>query len=365
VWAAKWWHEFMISLQIIWGWLRIPRSRPLPEIHTAVRYYVQRVAGSLSRLPAGRARKHLLALADIVARDGWPSVAAEVVRQHSSIVLREHEAYFQWRCGDIEGAYRIIAESLSLSHTVPQWAILLITSSLLQRRGECHLLDNGQSLLPPHICRFITQAKRSLEDLGQQRNALDLLDASRQCPTDMRQWAAEVVMRYGHINLVSPDDLSQEGAALWYLLNGKLSRSRQIARQALTNDMSRASPRLILASLYIPDRPNKARSVSEYLLFPELTHGFVSSERDVAKKLAKVIWEDGSPSYLDKEIDGAVQICMWQHDVGLLHLIAHIAWYAKRSFWSEYILNLFDEWGVVEYPMLRSWRISGKPITLC
>ena len=349
---------------MIWGGLRIPANSPPPDTYRAVRSYALGTGELLNGLPAERAKRHLLALCAFIAQEGWPSVAAELAHKYRAIVSPIYEAYYRWYCGDAVNAWRIVVESGCSPDDLPEWVPLLITSFLLGPKSNEYEMSSAQSLLPPSVLQFVAQQRHSQESLLRDQAAVDLLTAAKRCHREIQRWAAAVVLRRGHVGLLSPIDLSSEYAALWYLLNGEFGRAKQLARKALLKDKSLAIPRLVLASLWMPGRLEKAQKVVERLLFPELTHCHVSWEQEVARKIATVIREDVTLSSPDQEIGSTVQICQQAHDVALLHITAHVAWCAGLPSWSDPILRLFEDWGVAEYRTLQEWRRSGKPLAI-
>lgn len=362
--AIEWLHELLLSLRVFWGGLKIPANGPPPDTYRAVWSYAHDTADLLSRLPAERAKRHLLALCAFVAQEGWPSVAAELAHQYRAIVSPMYEAYYRWYCGDAVNAWRIVVESSCSPENLPEWVPLLITSLLLDPKGNDYEIGSAQSLLAPSVLQFVAQQRHCQEGLLGEQAAIDLLTAAKRCYREIQQWAAAIVLRHGHVGLVSPTDLSSEYAALWYLLNGEFYRAKQLARRALLRDKSLTIPRLVLASLWMPSRLEKAQKVVERLLFPEITHCYVNWEQDVARKIARVIREDVTLSSPDHEISDIVQTCQQAYDVALLHIAAHVAWCAGLPSWNDSVLRLLDDWGVAEYPTLQEWRTGGKPLAI-
>jgi hypothetical protein len=351
--AANWYHEFAVSLRVIWGWLRLPRGRPTPEAYVAVRTYALNIANAFSVLPTERAKRHLLALASLVAEEGWPSIALELAHRQRAVVPPVWETYYRWMCGDVISAARLLIDTVLPDGELPDWAPLLLAAFLLQDGDDGRYASCAHSVLGPRASLLVARLKQDTEDLLEPQEAADILRISRDCPRQFHQGISQFVFRYGYAGLVSAADLSDENAALWYLLNADFRHALQCARKALASNKALAIPRLVLASLWLCEQPHRAARVTERLLYPELTHGYLDTEQHVAKHLAKAIKQAGTSASWRDDVNDAIQTCIRTHDVPLLHLVAHIAWCMGEPSWSEEVLSVLENWRVEPYLLLQ------------
>lgn len=364
--VVRWLKELREGIWLIHTYLQTFRTSSIPDRYIALRSLTLEALRRWQLLSEDQASTWVDALAYLMYQDGYPSLALELVSKCSRFPheysLRQ-QALYRWNCGDTRGAWELLVRLAEVTDDLPAWSSTLsIACGIVEDNMEEEAMQRRIPVVSAHFIRLVRGLTRQSPTESDFRR---LLYTAGDYNEQIRQWAAETAMRCGFFSLVTPADLHPEAAAVWYLWYGKVRLAARTARKAYF--ANRGAPIACLTKALLDEalhRSQRAKRISERLLYPELTHGFVNRDRYVARAVSGCIWWNSDDERCLYEIQDAFDVSVRARDVVLLHFCACAANKLQERELVDHALDTLTNWKIPVYPLLQRWQENGDPLAV-
>lgn len=364
--VVQWLRELREGIWLICSYLRAFRASSVPDRYIALRCLTFEALRRWELLSEDKAGSWIDSLAYLLYRDGYPSLALELV-SHCSRFPYEYslrqQALYRWNCGDTRGAWELLVQLAEVTDDLPAWSSALsIACGIVDDNMDEQAVERRIPVGAVHFIRLVGGLMRRSPNESDFRR---LLYTAGDYDERVRQWTAETAVRCGFFSLVSPADLEPEAAAVWYLWYGNVKLAARTARKAYF--ANRGAPIACLMKALLDEvlhRPQRAKRISERLLYPELTHGFVNRDRYVARAVSRCIWWNSDLERCLYEIQDAFDVSVKARDVVLLHFCACAADKLQERELVDHALDILTNWRIPVYPLLQRWQENGDPLAV-
>jgi len=346
----RWLKDIQVGLVLLWGYARLPSRRPIPELHLAVRHYAQTSMRAIAELPLESRGKWAYRLCWLLYVEGWRATALEVAKTFGDALSAVDLALFYWNGGDHQSAVDLLIQQNADLSKLPAWATMAVGWYFM---SECEVGFLSKMTLPETTRRVLEEISQVPPSFCPERVEAVLQEARNAGP-EIQEWVADLLLVWGALNHLSPQQLGAGHRAVWHLLCGELQDAHRWAIRALRKDKACMLSRLVLAVTLRARQPSKSRRVVERLLYPELTHGVVNTESRIGRLIAKCLT---GHQVTNEEMEESIKMCEFLHDAVLLVFVMYGAHVLGNNAAVSLACNTLKQWQACEFPILQAWGL--------